>query len=180
VKLVDWLAANVTDDPRAIAAFDAPEAERRISRAYKELLAGYTIDPSKILKTTRTLAADEAPGLVTVHDISFYSLCAHHFLPFFGKADVTYVPGDRILGLGKIPRVVQAYAKRFTIQEDLVRDVAREMMTSGHARGVRVASVARHMCMCSRGPSDDTAETRTEIAFGTLEGGSSGRGPGGA
>ncbi len=180
MKLVDWLAANVTDDPRAIGAFDSPEAERRISRAYKELLAGYTIDPSKILKTTRMLAADEAPGLVTVHAISFYSLCAHHFLPFFGKADVTYVPGDRILGLGKIPRLVQAYAKRFTIQEDLVRDVAREMMTSGHARGARVVSVARHMCMCSRGPSDDTAETRTEIAFGSLDLGSSGRGSSGA
>jgi len=175
VKIADWLAANVTDDPRALGAFASPEAERRIARAYKELLSGYAIDPSKILKTTRMLEADEAPGVVTVRAISFYSLCAHHFLPFFGAAEVTYVPGDRILGLGKLPRLVQAYAKRFTIQEDLVRDVARELMTSGHARGARVASVARHMCMCSRGPSDDTAETRTEIAYGCLD-----RGAGGA
>jgi GTP cyclohydrolase I len=172
VKLVDWLAKNVTDDPRALAALASAESEQRIARAYKELLAGYAIDPSTLLKTTRVLAPDEAPGQVTIGAISFYSLCAHHFLPFFGKLDVTYVPGDRILGLGKFPRLVQAYSKRFTIQEDLVRDVAREVMSSGRARGVRVASVARHMCMCSRGPSDDTVETRTEIAYGVLDSGS--------
>jgi GTP cyclohydrolase I len=169
VKLVDWLAANVTNDPRALAPFDSAAAEPRIARAYKELLSGYSVDPSTILKTTRKLAEGEAPGLVTIERISFYSLCAHHFLPFFGKVDVSYVPGDRILGLGKFPRLVQAYAKRFTIQEDLVRDVAREIMASGHARGVRVSATARHMCMCSRGPSDDTVETRTEIASGCLE-----------
>jgi GTP cyclohydrolase I len=169
VKLVDWLSKNVTSDPRALAAFDSAEAEPRIARAYKELLAGYTIDPATILKTTRKLAPDEAPGMVTIQAISFYSLCAHHFLPFFGKVDVSYVPGDRILGLGKFPRLVQAYAKRFTIQEDLVRNIGRELMASGHARGVWVTSVARHMCMCSRGPSDDTVETRAEIGYGTLE-----------
>ena len=100
-------------------------------------------------------------------------------MPDFGRkavheVDVAYVPGDRILGLGKFPRLVQAYAKRFTIQEDLVRDIAREVMASGHARGARVSSVARHMCMCSRGPADDTVETRTEIAYGCLEPGTHG------
>jgi GTP cyclohydrolase I len=168
VKLADWLAENVTHDARALRWFDSPDAEKRIVRAYKELLDGYAVDPSTILKTTRMLAADEAPGVVTVADISFYSLCAHHFLPFFGTVNVTYVPGDRILGLGKFPRLVQAFARRFTIQEDLIRDVGREVMGSGKARGVRVSAVARHMCMCSRGPSDDTVETRTEIGFGCL------------
>jgi GTP cyclohydrolase I len=172
MKLVDWLSKSVISDPRALAALAAPESEQRIARAYKELLAGYAIDPSTILKTTRMLVPDEAPGQVWIGSISFYSLCAHHFLPFFGKVEITYVPGDRILGLGKFPRLVQAYAKRFTIQEDLVRDVAREIMASGRARGVRVSSTARHLCMCSRGPSDDTVETRTEIAFGVIEGGS--------
>jgi GTP cyclohydrolase I len=169
VKLADWISRNVSDDPRALAPFDAPGADERIARAYKELLAGYRVEPSTILKTTRMLRPDEAPGLVTIGDISFYSLCAHHFLPFFGRAEVAYVPGDRILGLGKFPRLVQAFAKRFTIQEDLVRDVAKEVMASGHARGVRVSAVARHLCMCSRGPSDDTVETRTEIAYGCLD-----------
>jgi GTP cyclohydrolase I len=173
VKLVEWLAANVTEDPRALAWFDSADAEPRVVKAYKELLAGYAIDPKTVLKTTRMLAADEAPGQVTISDISFYSLCAHHFLPFFGTVEVTYVPGDRILGLGKFPRLVQAFAKRFTIQEDLVRDVGREIMSSGHARGVRVRATARHLCMCSRGPSDATVETRTEISFGSFEPGRS-------
>jgi GTP cyclohydrolase IA len=168
-KLADWLAANVTDDARALGWFDSPQAEQRIARAYKELLSGYSVDPGAILKTTRKLASDEAPGLVCVDAISFYSLCAHHFLPFFGKVSVIYVPGDRILGLGKFPRLVQAFARRFTIQEDLVRDVAREVMATGHARGVRVVAVAKHLCMCSRGPLDGGAETRTEIELGCLE-----------
>jgi GTP cyclohydrolase I len=114
------------------------------------------------------LDADESPGPVEVADIPFYSICAHHFLPFFGHISVRYVPGDRILGLGKLPRMVDAYARRFQIQEDLVRDVAREMMESGHARGVVVKSEARHLCMVSRGPRSDRSLTRTEIALGCL------------
>jgi GTP cyclohydrolase I len=170
VKLADWIRTRVTDDPRALRWFEGEGAEERVARAFGELLSGYQLDPARVLKTTRLLAPDEVPGLVEIQSISFYSLCAHHFLPFFGKLDVAYVPGDRILGLGKFPRLVQAFARRFTIQEDLVRDVAAEVMASGHAAGVRVSSVARHLCMCSRGPSDDTVETRTSIALGCLAG----------
>ena len=168
MKLTDWLTKHVTDDPRALRWFDAPDAEERIARCYKELLSGYEIDPSKILKTTRTLDPDEAPGTVEVKDIAFYSLCAHHFLPFFGHMSISYVPGDRILGLGKLPRLVDTYARRFQIQEDLVRDVAREIMDSGHARGVLVKSEAQHLCMVSRGPRSLTSVTRAEIALGCL------------
>jgi GTP cyclohydrolase I len=171
VKLTDWLAEHVTDDPRALQWFDAAEAEGRIIRCYKELLSGYTVDPSKILKTTRTVKPNEQTATVQVDNIAFYSICAHHFLPFFGNVSITYVPGDRILGLGKLPRLVDAYARRFQIQEDLVRDVAREMMESGHARGVRVKSEARHLCMISRGPQSPDALTRTEIALGCLDDG---------
>jgi GTP cyclohydrolase I len=168
VKLTDWLTKHITDDPRALRWFDAPEAEERIARCYKELLSGYEIDPSAILKTTRMLGPDETPGTVEVKDIAFYSLCAHHFLPFFGHMSICYVPGDRILGLGKLPRLVDAYARRFQIQEDLVRDVAREMMESGHARGVLVKSEAQHLCMVSRGPRNSTSATHAEIALGCL------------
>jgi GTP cyclohydrolase I len=114
------------------------------------------------------LESDEPPGRVEVKDIVFHSICAHHFLPFFGEVDLCYEPGDRILGLGKLPRLVDAFARRFQIQEDLVRDVAREMMESGHARGVRVRSRARHLCMCSRGPAKESAITHAEFSLGTL------------
>lgn len=168
MKLTDWLATHVTDDPRALRWFDAAEAEDRIARCYQELLRGYAIDPSTILKTTRKLRDDESPGKVVVEDIAFYSICAHHFLPFFGHVWISYVPGDRILGLGKLPRLVDAYARRFQIQEDLVRDIAREMMESGRARGVLVRSTAQHLCMVSRGPQSPASVTHAEMALGCL------------
>jgi GTP cyclohydrolase I len=168
MKLVEWLSKAVTDDPRALRWFAEEGADDRIARAFQELLAGYTIEPSTLLKTTRMLKPGERPGRVEVKGIEFHSLCAHHFLPFFGHVDVCYEPGDRILGLGKLPRLVDAYARRFQIQEDLVREVAEEMMGSGRARGVRVRSQAQHLCMCSRGPSSQGAITHTEFALGTL------------
>jgi len=168
MKLVEWLAKSVTDDPRALRWFAEEGSDDRIARAFKELLAGYEIDPGQILKTTRMLEPGEKPGRVEVQDIDFHSICAHHFLPFFGEVDVCYEPGDRILGLGKLPRLVDAYARRFQIQEDLVREVANEMMETGHARGVRVRSRAQHLCMRSRGPASQGAITHTEFALGTL------------
>jgi GTP cyclohydrolase I len=168
VKLVDWLAETVTRDPRALAWFDEDGADARISRAFKELLAGYEIDPSKILKTTRMLAPGERPGLVDVQEIGFHSICAHHFLPFFGHLDLAYEPGDRILGLGKLPRLVDAFARRFQIQEDLVREVAHAMVDYGNVRGVRVRARGQHLCMCSRGPSSPSSITHTEYALGTM------------
>ena len=121
MKLVDWLEEQVIKDPRALAWFDEEGSDQRIAEAFKELLSGYAVDPKNILKTTRKLLPDERPGLVEVKEIAYHSICAHHFLPFFGHVDLAYVPGDRILGLGKLPRLVDAYARRFQIQEDLVR-----------------------------------------------------------
>ena len=97
MKLSTWLTEHITDDSRALRWFDSPDAEDRIVRCYKELLSGYEVDPSTILKTTRMVDVDESPGKVEVRNIAFYSLCAHHFLPFFGHVTVCYVPGDRIL-----------------------------------------------------------------------------------
>lgn len=170
MELVEWLAKQVTDDPRALRWFDEPGSDQRIADAFKELLAGYQIETHTILKTTRMLEPDERPGLVEVKDIAFHSLCAHHFLPFFGHVDLAYEPGDRILGLGKLPRLVDAHARRFQIQEDLVRHVAHDMLDHGRARGVRVRSRARHLCMCSRGPSSQTSVTHAEFALGSLSG----------
>jgi GTP cyclohydrolase I len=163
--IADWLEKNVTQDKRALAWYTEPECEPRIVKAYRELLSGYEIDTTTILKTTCEVEGEHR-GVVRVHDINYFSICAHHFLPFYGKVDIAYVPGDRILGLGKFPRLVQAYSRRFQIQEHLVRDIADEIMTSGGARAVRVYSNGRHMCMCSRGPSDHTVVTDTSYFTG--------------
>jgi GTP cyclohydrolase I len=162
--LVDWLK-KVTRDQRALEWFDSEECEDRIVRAYRQLLSGYEVDPSKLLKETRPVNGQHS-GAVTVRDINYYSICAHHFLPFFGKVTISYLPGSKIIGLGKFPRLVQAYSRRFQIQEDLVKEIAEEIMGSGGARGVRVSSTGRHMCMCSRGPSDDTVSTDTSYVLG--------------
>ena len=168
MKLIDWLKEKVTQDKRAHQWFENDESEDRIVRAYKELLSGYEDEPATLLKTTRLISKGEKPSLVTVSDINFYSICAHHFLPFYGKISITYLPGTRIIGLGKFPRLVQAYSRRFQIQEDLVKEIAEELMGSGGATGVKVVADARHMCMCSRGPSDQTAMTRTEHQLGDI------------
>ncbi|MFJ6199043.1 GTP cyclohydrolase I [Micromonospora sp. NPDC092111] len=165
MTIAEWLEENITTDKRALDWYTSPECEPRIVRAYRELLSGYDIDTSKILKTT-CVVEDEHTGTVDIHDINYFSICAHHFLPFFGKVDITYVPGQRILGLGKFPRLVQAFSKRFQIQEYLVKDIAMEIMNSGGARAVRVTSTGRHMCMCSRGPSDQTVITDTSFVAG--------------
>jgi GTP cyclohydrolase I len=168
VTIAEWLKQNVTTDERALEWYSGEECEDRIVRAYRELLSGYEIDTSKVLKTT-CLVKGEHSGVVRVRDANYFSICAHHFLPFFGKVGISYVPGDRILGLGKFPRLVQAYSRRFQIQEYLVRDIAEEIMSSGGAQAVRVTSSGRHMCMCSRGPSDHTVITDTSYVAGHQE-----------
>jgi GTP cyclohydrolase I len=165
MKIVEWLGEKVTQDPRALEWFEDPESEDRIVRAYRELLRGYRVDPSSLLKTTRVVEPGERPGWVAIREINFYSICAHHFLPFFGKMSVEYLPGSKILGLGKFPRLVQAYSARFQIQEDLVKEIAEEVKRSGGARAVRVKASAQHLCMCSRGPSDPNAYTETEYTI---------------
>lgn len=165
VTILDWLRDNVTTDGRALAWFEGGNSERRIARAYRELLSGYEVDPSTILNTTRPVT-DQHDGLVTVRDISFVSLCAHHLLPFFGTVDITYQPGDRIIGLGKFPRLVKAYARRFQIQEDLVRDIALQVAATGGARAILVNSRARHLCICGRGPNEPNAITEASYSVG--------------
>ncbi len=169
MNLIDWLSKNVTQDPRALQWFDSAECEERIRKAYRQLLEGYQIDPGSLLKTTRPVGANERSSLVEVKGMHFYSICAHHFLPFFGTVSVKYLPGSKIIGLGKLPRLVDAYARRFQIQEDLVKEIAQTMMKEGGARGVEVRSEGRHMCMCSRGPSDPGAVTETVFSLGSLQ-----------
>lgn len=163
-----WLEANVTADKRALDWYSSEGCEDRIRRGYRELLSGYEIDTSKVLKTTVVVDSSHK-GIVRVEAINYYSICAHHFLPFFGKVSIAYVPGDRILGLGKFPRLVQAYARRFQIQEYLVKDIAEEVVSSGGALAAYASSTGRHMCMCSRGPSDDTANTVTTYLAGDAQ-----------
>jgi GTP cyclohydrolase I len=171
MKLVEWLAKEVTDDPRALRWFAEPGSDERIARAYRELLAGYQIDPGAILKTTRMLEPGERPGSVEVNEIAFYSICAHHFLPFFGEVDIAYVPGDRILGLGKAaaPRRLR-FARASRSRGPRARGGARDDGARARAAGARCAR-AHSTCACAAAVRSQSSITHTEFARGTLDGG---------
>src|ERR1700733_3080052 len=104
----DWLQENIIDDERALSWLESDHNEQRIRHAFRDLLSGYQIDPKTILATTRLVEPEERIGKVIISDINFYSLCPHHFLPYFGQINIHYLPGKRILGLGKFPRLVEA------------------------------------------------------------------------
>jgi|TARA_Y100000310_G_C20632248_1_gene789256 GTP cyclohydrolase I len=163
VKLVNWIN-KIIDDKEGLESIE--ESEERIIKAYKELLSGYNVDPSKILSITKKVKNHE--GVIAQTDINFYSICPHHFIPFFGNVSLAYEPGEIIIGLGKLKRLVDAYSRRLIIQEDIVKKIAEELMSSGKAKGAFVMSKAKHLCICSRGPNDDTTETITTYALGTL------------
>jgi len=143
-------------------------SEDRIRRAFDELFGGYGLRAEDVLN--EVVRVENYTGLVTVQDINFYSFCEHHFSPFFGTASVTYHPGEIITGLGKIVRLVHdVHARRLQIQETMTKDIAEDIMRVLGAKGALVVTKARHLCMCSRGPNDDTAVTVVSYGTGTLE-----------
>ena len=121
----------------------------RVEKAMRDITSGYTQDPVKILNEAMfTVDTDE---MVIVKDIEVYSLCEHHMLPFFGKAHVAYLPAGRVVGLSKIPRLVDMYARRLQVQERLTNQIASTIQEVVKPRGVGVVVEARHFCMMMRG-----------------------------
>jgi len=163
VQLADWLS-QLIDNAEGLSQIEV--SEDRIRRAYKEMLSGYETDPSSLLIETKK--AEEHEGIIVQRNIAFCSVCPHHFLPYFGSVAIAYDPGEIIIGLGKLGRLVTAYARRLQIQEDMARYIAEELISSGKARGAYVLSKAQHLCMCARGPKNETTETIATYKLGTL------------
>lgn len=147
------------------------ESPDRIGRAYRDLLGGCAVDLVSLLKPVAEISPDDPPGRVVVTDIPFISMCAHHFLPFFGVATAAYEPEYVIVGIGKIPRLVDALARRFQLQELLTRQIAVELHARARARGAWAEISARHLCMCYRGPTAIGATTVTSYGCGSMSGG---------
>jgi len=137
----------------------------RVAHAYREMLGGLR-DAEPALRTFPN--ANKYRGIVSVTDIPFYSICAHHFLPFFGSFDVGYAPGEHLVGLSKLARVVDFYARRPQIQEDLTEQVASLLEERLAPAGVIVSVEARHLCMEMRGVSRPGVTTRTTAFRGSL------------
>ena len=121
----------------------------RVAKALQFLTHGYDLDPAEILRSA--MFREEYQQMVIVKDIELYSLCEHHILPFFGKAHVAYIPNGRIVGLSKIPRVVDAYARRLQVQERLTVEIRNCIDDTLKPAGVAVVIEAQHMCMVMRG-----------------------------
>ena len=137
---------------------------QRVVRMYGELLSGYSLTLEEVVNNALfNVAYDE---MVVVSDIGFYSLCEHHLIPFYGKAHVGYLPRHKIVGLSKIPRVVQMFAKRLQIQERLTMQIAEAIESATNARGVGIIIQARHLCAAMRGVRSENVEMTTSTMRG--------------
>lgn len=137
---------DVGEDPDREGLEKTPE---RVAKALQFLTHGYDLDPAQILRSA--MFKEEYQQMVIVKDIEIYSMCEHHMLPFFGKAHVAYIPNGHIVGLSKIPRVVDAYARRLQVQERLTVEIRNCIQETLKPLGVAVVIEAQHMCMIMRG-----------------------------
>jgi GTP cyclohydrolase I len=139
----------------------------RAAKAMQFLTQGYDIDAAEILKSA--MFAEEYDDMVIVKNIELYSLCEHHILPFFGKAHVAYIPNGHIVGLSKIPRIIDVFARRLQVQERLTHDILECINTTLKPRGVAVVIEASHMCMMMRGVQKQNSVTTTSGFRGAFE-----------
>jgi GTP cyclohydrolase I len=140
------ILTEIGEDPGREGLVATPD---RVHRMYHELTAGYHVDPERLIN--KAIFEVDYSEMVVVRDIPFYSLCEHHLLPFFGSAHVAYVPNGRVIGLSKIPRVVEMYARRLQVQERMTQQVADFLMERLDPRGVGVVLEATHLCAVMRG-----------------------------
>jgi GTP cyclohydrolase I len=139
---------------------------RRVARMYGELLSGYQVDPQALVNGA--LFEVRYDEMVIVRDIEFYSLCEHHMLPFIGRAHVAYIPAGKVLGLSKIPRVVDMYARRLQVQERMTRQIADFLRDLLKPQGVAVVIEAMHLCSMMRGVKKHDARMTTSAMHGAF------------
>ncbi|NDP26693.1 MAG: GTP cyclohydrolase I FolE [Flavobacterium sp.] len=139
----------------------------RAAKAMQYLTHGYGLDPLGILKSA--LFTEEHKQMIVVKDIEVYSMCEHHMLPFFGKAHIAYIPDGKIVGLSKIPRVVDAFSRRMQVQERLTDEIKNCIQEALNPLGVAVVIEAQHMCMCMRGIQKQNSVTTTSSFNGAFE-----------
>lgn len=155
------ILSEIGENPEREGLMKTPE---RVAKALQYLTHGYDIDPSEILRSA--MFAEEYKQMVIVKSIEVYSLCEHHMLPFFGKAHIAYIPNGQIVGLSKIPRVVDAFARRLQVQERLTTDIRNCIQETLNPLGVAVVIEAQHMCMQMRGVQKQNSVTTTSAFTG--------------
>ncbi|MFO7323816.1 MAG: GTP cyclohydrolase I FolE [Chloroflexota bacterium] len=158
------LLVAVGEDPLREGLANTP---RRVARAYEELLAGYRTDPVALVNDA--LFNVEQSDMVVVSDIDFYSLCEHHLLPFYGKAHVAYLPAGKVIGLSKIPRIVEMFARRLQLQERLTRQIAGFVDEVLQPEGVAVVLEGVHLCARMRGVENGGTRMTSSTFLGRFE-----------
>ena len=161
--LITTLLKELGEDPSREGLLKTPE---RVEKALQELTSGYKTD----LMTTLNGAIfnEKTDDMVVINDIEFYSLCEHHLLPFFGRAHVAYIPNGKIIGLSKIPRIIEMYSRRLQVQERLTHQVAIALQEALEPRGVGIVMEARHLCMMMRGVEKQKSQVVTSSMLGSF------------
>src|SRR5215207_424927 len=162
-KATRSILAAVGEDPEREGLLKTPN---RIARMYDELLSGYRTDPNKLLNGA--LFEVEYSDMVIVRDIEFSSLCEHHMLPFIGRTHVAYIPRKKVIGLSKIPRIVDMFARRLQVQERMTRQIASTIQDAVDPLGVGVVMEGTHLCMAMRGVEKQQSSAVTSAMLGTF------------
>jgi GTP cyclohydrolase I len=144
---VESILRNIGENPEREGLQNTP---RRVARMFDELTSGYNVDPVKLINGA-VFTAEDYDEMVVVKDIDFHSMCEHHMLPFYGRAHVAYIPNGKVIGLSKIPRIVEMYARRLQIQEQMTSQIANFLQDTLDSKGVAVVVEGAHMCSIMRG-----------------------------
>ena len=163
-ELYRELLARYHEDPDRDGLLQTPA---RVEKAMDFLTGGYTLNPTEILRGA--LFEVDYDEMVIVKDVEMYSLCEHHMLPFFGRVHVAYIPNGKVIGLSKIPRLIEVFARRLQVQERMTRQIADAIQEAIAPRGVGVVIEARHLCMMMRGVEKQNSSTVTSAMVGCFQ-----------
>ena len=162
-ELFKKILQSIGEDPRREGLRATP---KRAAQAWEYMTQGYNKDIKKIINNA--IFESEDDEMIIVKDIELYSICEHHLLPFFGKCHVGYIPNGKIIGLSKVARVVDVFARRLQVQENLTRQIAEALMQYTQAKGVGVVIEAKHLCMMMRGVEKQNSIMKTSCMLGSF------------
>lgn len=162
-KIVEEMLGLIGEDPRREGLRQTP---KRVSKAWEYLTSGYEKDVKKVLNGA--VFTEKYDEMVIVKDIDFFSMCEHHLLPFYGKAHIAYIPTGKIVGLSKIPRLVEVFSRRLQVQERMTQQIADTLFKTLDPDGVAVVIEARHLCMMMRGVEKQNSVATTSAMLGSF------------
>ena len=162
--LITDLLSEIGEDPKREGLLNTPG---RVAKAYEFLTNGYKLDVDKVMN--KAIFHEKYDEMVIVKNIDFYSLCEHHMLPFYGKVHVAYLPDGKIVGLSKIPRIVEAFSRRLQVQERMTQQIADTIKEYLHPQGVGVVTEAFHMCMMMRGVEKQNSSATASAMHGIFK-----------